>query len=286
MDNHNEKKTKQIKRILAIITIVFVILIGYFIGRPLVHFVSDPKQFRVWVNDKGIWGVLGFIGMNILQVLLAVIPGGPFEIGAGYAFGVIRGTLICDFAMTTASVIIFLFVRRFGMKFVELFVSREKIESVKILKSSRRSESIIFLLFLIPGTPKDLLSYLVGLTDIKLSHWIIICAVGRMPAIFLSVLSGNALNKADYTFVILMFAVMIALSICGFLFYRSRSTADSLLFSTTAAFVQNFINADVTHISIFVFHTDHMCGYPLIVISPSLLIQLDADFFPSLPQHL
>ena len=227
MDNHNEKKTKQIKRILAIITIVFVILIGYFIGRPLVHFVSDPKQFRVWVNDKGIWGVLGFIGMNILQVLLAVIPGGPFEIGAGYAFGVIRGTLICDFAMTTASVIISLFVRRFGMKFVELFVSREKIESVKILKSSRRSESIIFLLFLIPGTPKDLLSYLVGLTDIKLSHWIIICAVGRMPAIFLSVLSGNALNKADYTFVILMFAVMIALSICGFLFYRSRNKTGS-----------------------------------------------------------
>ena len=150
-----------------------------------------------------------------------------FEIGAGYAFGVIRGTLICDFAMTTASVIIFLFVRRFGMKFVELFVSREKIESVKILKSSRRSESIIFLLFLIPGTPKDLLSYLVGLTDIKLSHWIIICAVGRMPAIFLSVLSGNALNKADYTFVILMFAVMIALSICGFFFYRSRNKTGS-----------------------------------------------------------
>ena len=272
MDNHNEKKTKQIKRILAIITIVFVILIGYFIGRPLVHFVSDPKQFRVWVNDKGIWGVLGFIGMNILQVLLAVIPGGPFEIGAGYAFGVIRGTLICDFAMTTASVIIFLFVRRFGMKFVELFVSREKIESVKILKSSRRSESIIFLLFLIPGTPKDLLSYLVGLTDIKLSHWIIICAVGRMPAIFLSVLSGPQQNRQRFRERQGINSV--------------RSTADSLLFSTTAAFVQKFINADVTHIPIFVPHTDHMCGYPLIAISPSLLIQLDADFFPSLPQHL
>lgn len=84
-----------------------------------------------------------------------------------------------------------------------------------------------FLLFLIPGTPKDLLSYLVGLTDIKLSHWIIICAVGRMPAIFLSVLSGNALNKADYGFVILMFAVMIALSICGFFFYRSRNKTGS-----------------------------------------------------------
>ena len=188
MDNHNEKKTKQIKRILAIITIVFVILIGYFIGRPLVHFVSDPKQFRVWVNDKGIWGVLGFIGMNILQVLLAVIPGGPFEIGAGYAFGVIRGTLISEFAMTTASVIIFLFVRRFGMKFVELFVSREKIESVKILKTTRPTQTN------------------------HNQHY-------HKP--------GNALNKADYTFVILMFAVMIALSICGFLFYRSRNKTGS-----------------------------------------------------------
>ena len=59
MDNHNEKKTKQIKRILAIITIVFVILIGYFIGRPLVHFVSDPKKFRaekdVVFHLKEIW---------------------------------------------------------------------------------------------------------------------------------------------------------------------------------------------------------------------------------------
>lgn len=227
MENRNEKKIKQIKRILVILTVVFVVSIGYFIGRPLIHFVSDPQQFRTWVNEKGIWGILGFIGMNILQVLLAVVPGGPFEIGAGYAFGVIRGTLICDFAMTVASIIIFLFVRRFGMKFVELFVSREKIESVKILKSSRRSESILFLLFLIPGTPKDLLSYLVGLTNIKLSHWIIICAIGRMPAIFLSVLSGNALNKADYGFVILMFVVMIALSICGFFFYCSKNQKDS-----------------------------------------------------------
>lgn len=220
MENRNEKKIKQIKRILAVITVIFVILIGYFIGRPLVHFVSNPQQFRTWVNEKGIWGILGFIGMNILQVLLAVIPGGPFEIGAGYAFGVIRGTLICDFAMTIASVIIFLFVRRFGMKFVELFVSREKIESVKILKSSRRSESIILLLFLIPGTPKDLFSYLIGLTDIKLSHWIFISAVGRLPAIFLSVLSGSALGKSEYSTAVIVLIVLIILYIIGLIVYR------------------------------------------------------------------
>ena len=78
MENRNEKKIKQNKRILAVITVIFVNVIGYFIGRPLVHFVSNPQQFRTWVNEKGIWGILGFIGMNILQVLLAIIPSPPF----------------------------------------------------------------------------------------------------------------------------------------------------------------------------------------------------------------
>ena len=160
------------------------------------------------------------MGMNILQVLLAVIPGGPFEIGAGYAFGVVKGSLICDIAMTIASVIIFLFVKKFGLRFVELFVSKEKIESVKFLKSSKRSESIIFLLFLVPGTPKDLLSYLVGLTDMKLSHWIFICGVGRLPAIFLSALSGSALSSARYHLAIILIAAIIMLYVVGIILYR------------------------------------------------------------------
>lgn len=206
--------------ILAILAVIFICILGYCIGRPLVHFVSEPEKFQLWVEEKGILGVLAFMGMNILQVLLAVIPGGPFEIGAGYAFGVVKGSLICDIAMTIASVIIFLFVKKLGLRFVELFVSKEKIESVKFLKSSKRSESIIFLLFLVPGTPKDLLSYLVGLTDMKLSHWIFICGVGRLPAIFLSALSGSALSSARYHLAIILFVAIIMLYVVGIILYR------------------------------------------------------------------
>ena len=206
--------------ILAILAVSFICILGYYIGRPLVQFVSEPQKFQIWVNEKGFLGVLAFMGMNILQVLLAVIPGGPFEIGAGYAFGVVKGSLICDIAMTIASVIIFLFVKKFGLRFVELFVSKEKIESVKFLKSSKRSESIIFLLFLVPGTPKDLLSYLVGLTDMKLSHWIFICGVGRLPAIFLSALSGSALSSARYHLAIILIAAIIMLYVVGIILYR------------------------------------------------------------------
>lgn len=220
MEQKSLKQKLWFRLFLGITSIVFAGLLCYFIGRPLVQFVSEPEQFRLWVESKGFWGILAFMGMNILQVFLAIIPGGPFEVGAGYAFGIVKGTLICDLAMTIASILIFLFVRRFGMRFVELFVSREKIESVNVLKSSRRSESIIFLLFLIPGTPKDLLSYLVGLTDIKLSHWIFISAVGRLPAIFLSVLSGSALGEANYSKAVLLLIILIVLYVIGLIIYR------------------------------------------------------------------
>lgn len=218
MKNWSRRQITQL--ILAILAVIFICILGYFIGRPLVQFVSEPEKFQLWVEEKGILGVFAFIGMVILQVLLAIIPGGPFEIGAGYAFGVVKGTLICDIAMTIASVVIFLFVKKFGLRFVELFVSKEKIESVNFLKSSRRSESIIFLFFLVPGTPKDLLSYLVGLTDMKLSHWIFICGVGRLPAIFLSALSGSALSSAKYHLAVILIAAIIVLYVVGIILYR------------------------------------------------------------------
>lgn len=205
---------------MAVGAIIFLVILGYFIGRPLVQFVSEPEQFRLWVESKGFIGILAFMGMVILQVFLAIIPGGPFEVGAGYAFGIVKGTMICDLATTLASLLVFLFVRRFGMKFVELFISREQIDSVHILKSSRKSESIVFLLFLIPGTPKDVLSYLVGLTDMKVSHWIFICAVGRFPAIFLSALSGSALGSARYELAVAVFAALIVLYVIGLFVYR------------------------------------------------------------------
>ncbi len=216
----SEKNKRYFKIAGFILVAIFIIIISYFIGKPMVKFASDPAMFRTWVDEKGFVGVMAFMGMVIFQVLLAIIPGGPFEVCAGYAFGVWKGALLCDLATTIGSVIVFLFVRKFGMDFVELFVSREKIESVKFLKSTKKSESIIFLLFLIPGTPKDLLSYLVGLTDMKLSHWIFITLVGRFPAVFLSSLGGGAVGTKRYDIAIAATVIIILLYIVGLFVYR------------------------------------------------------------------
>ncbi|MCR5527466.1 MAG: VTT domain-containing protein [Lachnospiraceae bacterium] len=182
---------------------------------PLVDMAKEPERFRVYMKNKGLFGLLIFFLANVLQVVIAIIPGGPFEIAAGYAYGALAGTLLCDAAMTVGSLIAFLLGRKFGRRIMEIFFSREKIESMKFLTTDQRSDKIIFILFLVPGTPKDLISYAVGLTDMSIPLWLFITAVGRFPSILLSALSGSALGAGKYEIFAAVFLLTIVLGAIG-----------------------------------------------------------------------
>lgn len=214
-------KQKKLFGIIAIaVFILFFAVIFVFVGKPLIRFLHDPERFRQWVDNAGIWGRLCFIGMVMLQVVVAIIPGEPFEIGAGYAFGFWEGTALSLVGAALGSILIFLFVRRWGVKVVEIFFSREKIRSLRFLQNQKRVELVVFLIMLIPGTPKDLLSYFVGLTDIKLSTWILISVFARLPSLVSSTLGGNALGEKNYTAAIIAFIVAAAVSLLGIAIYR------------------------------------------------------------------
>lgn len=214
---------KKYRYLILIGTIFFIIAITYFIGKPLLAFMSDPKEFQLWISSKGIWGPAIFVILNIIQVLLAIIPGGPFEIGAGYAFGILKGSILCDIAMTTGAVLNFLLARKFGMKFVELFSSKEKLSTVKFLQANKKSETLLFIFFLFPGTPKDLISYVAGLSNIKLSLWILINLIGRFPAILLSALSGSALGTKRYEVFFLLIFIICVFYVLGTLIYNRHN---------------------------------------------------------------
>lgn len=224
-----EQDVKKKKKIVAIVTAVLVVAffaaLTYFVGRPLLEFVSEPEKFREWVDSYGFLGVLAFIGINMVQVFLAIIPGGPFEIAAGYAFGVVKGTLICDFAMTSASVIIFAFVKKFGMKFVEIFADREKVENLSFLQNNSKSKAFMFFFYLIPGLPKDLMCYAAGLTKLSIPYFAFINAVGRFPAILMSAIGGNAVGEQKYTIFIIIMAVIIVAYIVGSIAYKKITDA-------------------------------------------------------------
>ena len=221
MSNEFSERHKKVLGISSIIIAVFFsIAIFIFVGKPLVSFVSNPESFRQWVDNFGIWGRIIFVGMIILQVVVAIIPGEPFEIAAGYAFGAIEGTLLCLIGMIIGSIVIFLLVRKFGVMLVEVFFSRKKIESLKFLSDNRKLSSLFFIIMLIPGTPKDLLSYFAGLTKMKLTTWILIVSISRIPSIITSAIGGNALGEKKYIFAIIAFVVTIAISAVGLLIYN------------------------------------------------------------------
>lgn len=223
---HREWTERQKKIVACTVFVVFVLfcaLVGWFIGRPMLRFFDEPEHFRAWVENKGLLGQLMFVGMVALQVIVALIPGEPLEIGAGYAFGFWAGTLLSMAGLLLGSTAVFLLVRKFGVRLVEVFFSREKILSLKFLQNSRRLNLITFIVFLIPGTPKDLLAYFIGLTDMKLSTWLSITAVARLPSLITSTISGNALGEADYRAAVIALGITTVISLSGLFIYRAIS---------------------------------------------------------------
>ena len=213
-------KKKLIAILILAVVIAAIAAVAWHTCVPMLRMADDPDEFRAFIEQRGFAGVVFFVFVTIVQVIAAVIPGGPLEIAAGYCFGPLKGALIVDLGMTMGSLIVFLLVRRFGMAFIEIFISKEKIESLKFLKTNGQSRVVIFLLFLIPGSPKDVLAYAVGLTDLTVPAWLFITAVGRFPSILLSTLSGDALGEQNYTVFIIVIAVIAVLGAAGGILYR------------------------------------------------------------------
>lgn len=222
--------TEKGKRILSIIVLILVLLfagaVTVLVGKPMIDFVSEPEEFRLWVDSHGIFGKIAFIGMVFFQVVLALIPGEPLEIGAGYAFGAFEGTLLTVIGTVLGSITVFYLVKTLGIKFCELFFKTEKLLSLKILKNKKKRDILAFLIFFLPGTPKDLVTYFLGLTDIKLLNVIFLSGIARLPSIITSTLGGDALGIKKYTTALLVFAITLAISGLGVYIYNKFIVKD------------------------------------------------------------
>lgn len=216
----NEKARKGIWIAAVAVFILFCAVVGWFVGVPMVRLAEDPEAFRLWVEQFGIWGKLAFVAMVIVQVLVALIPGEPLELAAGYAFGAVEGSLLSMAGILLGSWMVFALVRRFGVKLVEVFFSDREIKRLSFLKNPQKTQIIAFLLMLIPGTPKDFLSYFAGLTKLTTSQWLIIVAIARIPSLVTSTVTGAAAGVENYILAVVMLIITLVLSGAGLLYYR------------------------------------------------------------------
>lgn len=226
-ENIKLRKTLSILLIVAIV-IVFS-LISYFVGRPLVReFRESPETFRDYVKSHGPLGPLIMICIMAMQVIVAFIPGEPFELGAGFVFGWLSGSLLCLAGTALASGLVFLAVRTWGVKIAELFFSRDKIKSYSFLQNEKKLDLLVFILFLIPGTPKDLLTYVVGLTPMKLTTFLLLTTLARIPSVVSSAVTGSLAQKGSYTAAIVTYGVTLVITVICVLWYRRISKQEKM----------------------------------------------------------
>lgn len=198
------------------------LMIGLFfaLGKPMAALFEDPERFRSWVREMGAGGRLAFVGMVAVQIVVAFIPGEPLEIAAGYAFGAWEGTLLCMLGAGVGGMAVFLLARKLGVRAVEAFVPREKIDSLGFVRDARRLTLWMWILFLIPGTPKDALAYVAGLTRMRLRTWALITTVARVPSIVTSTLGGDALGAGQIGVAAAVLGATALAAVAGALLWR------------------------------------------------------------------
>lgn len=215
-----DKHRKILYSLSIVVFILFCVLVTRYVGIPMVRFAENPEQFRAWVDSYGNWSRVVFLGMVVLQVLVAFIPGEAIELAAGYAFGILEGTILSMAGIVIGSWIIFILVRKYGIKVVEVFFDQKKISEVRFLNTSKKTKVLSFLLMLIPGTPKDFLSYFAGLTQLTLKQWLLIVVIARLPSVLTSTVTGAAAGEEQYGLAIIMLIITSIISIAGILYYR------------------------------------------------------------------
>ncbi len=212
------------RRAVALVSLAIVLALAtwltVFLVQKFAAFGDDPARFKAFVEGYGWKGWLVALGIQVLQVIVSLIPGEVVEVGIGYAFGWLGGTLLCLGGVAIASSLVFLLVKRWGVRMVELFISREKIDQLRFINSEKRLKRTVFFLFFIPGTPKDLFTYFIGLTRIKLHEFLAISLIARIPTVVSSTIGGNLIQGENYWQAILLFAITGAVSLVGMLIYN------------------------------------------------------------------
>lgn len=182
---------------------------------------ASPARLRDWVRGWGYVAPLVFIALQFLQVVLFVIPGEVAQIAGGYIFGMWLGILYSLVGILLGSLFNFFLARLLGLPFVRAVFGESRLERFDTVLTSPRATIAFFVLFLIPGVPKDALCYIAGLSTIRLSLFMLVSTVGRLPGIVGSSALGGAAAERMWATVVSIAIAAGVLFVVG-LFYRER----------------------------------------------------------------
>ncbi|MFA5182452.1 MAG: TVP38/TMEM64 family protein [Syntrophales bacterium] len=186
----------------------------------LIQFFTDRKKAIDFINSFGPLSVVVFIGLQILQVLFAPVPGEATGFIGGYIYGSVLGTLYSTIGLTIGSWLAFALARWLGLSFVEKAVSPAILQKYDYFME-HKGTFVTFILFLIPGFPKDALCYIMGLSHMRTRLFLIISTIGRLLGTAMLSVSGNCLRYNQHGALWVLGAISLGSVIIAY-FFRDK----------------------------------------------------------------
>ena len=216
----NDKKTLKtfitiVKFALLLAIIIVIPLLIYFNYYSLIENFGSLDKIENFLSSHKAQSIAIYLIMQILQIIICILPGQALQFAAGYVFYFWIGISLTIIGAAIGTVLTFYIARILGKDAMFLIFGQEKLNRYIEKLNSKRAFILIFIIYLIPGLPKDLFAYAVGVSDMKFKPFFIVSIVGRMPAMIGSVMMGAMFSNGSYFGVITLFVIAVILCILG-----------------------------------------------------------------------
>jgi len=224
MARDREKRKKQLRKLISVLKLLmlFAIMIGspvyvYFAYPELIEWLNSLEEIDQLLKQYKTASIFIFLGMQVFQIIVSVVPGQALQFAAGYAYHFWLGFLLTMIGVFVGTVISFYLARLLGRDSLHVMFGEEKFSRFVHTLNSKRSYMVLFVIFLIPGFPKDIFTYAAGVSEIRFGPFLLISLTGRTPAIMGGVLMGKMFHNGSYTGLIIMGTAAVILFVLGIL---------------------------------------------------------------------
>ena len=212
------KKIKQSDLIKLVGLVVFIVLITAIVVAiwPTLSIVFEPGGVETLIElitSQGPLGVLILLGMQLLQIIVAFIPGEVVQIAAGMMYGPLWGSVVILVGCVLSSMVVYELVHKLGAPFVRSMVGEKQLLTFRQFELSGKFGVTVFILFLIPGFPKDVLIYIVPLSDMNLRTFLLLSTIGRTPGVIISTYAAAGLADGNIVTSVIIFVVAALIAI-------------------------------------------------------------------------
>jgi uncharacterized membrane protein YdjX (TVP38/TMEM64 family) len=207
-----------------VLLIIAVIVLSILFFQPFMQLFENRLALRQFVRDQGLWGPIVLIVIFALQVIIVPLPGQLAGLAGGFLYGILIGTGLTVLGTAIGSYAVFWLSRRYGRPFVEHIVDKDDLERYDKKINSSRGVMVLFMMFLLPMFPDDLICYIAGLTKIRMRTLVLISTVGRLPGFLVLSMVGSGVAEQNSLVAIVVFAIAMAASITVY-FFREKLQA-------------------------------------------------------------